>query len=124
MATDVVRRRACRTLATAAFLLLIAGISYFAILSFSVRFATEDTARAAWFVDLADFLSGDRGWYQNANVYGIGALVLALVSLLFGVHPLARITLPVAVLTIIALQVYGDEIRELLTQWAQKGSRS
>lgn len=118
------RRKIARILASAGFLLLIVGITYFAILVFSVRFAEEEGARAASFIDLADFVSGRRAWYQDARTYGASALVLALVSLLFGVHPLARITLPVAILAIIGLQVYGEELRELIIEWARKGGGS
>ncbi len=122
MATSVVRRRTCRTLAVTGFLLLIIGITYFAILVFSVRFAAEETTRAAAFVDLADFLSGSRGWYENATVYSAGSLALALTSLLFGVHPLSRITLPIAVVVVVALQVYGEEIRVVIAEWARRGA--
>ncbi len=122
MGTSVVRRRTSRTLAAAGFLLLIIGITYFAILVFSVRFAAEETERAAAFVDLADFLSGTRGWYENATVYSAGSLALALTSLLFAVHPLARITLPIAIGLVVALQVYGEEIRVLITEWAHRGA--
>ena len=124
MAAAISRRKIARILASAGFLLLIIGITYFAILVFSVRFAEQEGARAASFIDLADFVSGGRTWYQDARTYGASALVLALVSLLFGVHPLARITLPIAILAILGLQVYGEELRELITEWARKGSGS
>lgn len=107
-----------RTAASAAFVLLIVGITYFGILVIKVRYG-DPSERAAAFVELGDFLAGRAPWFQDGRTYGAAALVLALVSILFGVHPLARITLPIAGASFLILQVWGDELRELIVFWAR-----
>ena len=106
--------------ASSAFLILVIGITYFAILVFAARYG-EGEARATAFREIGLFLSGQLAWYQDARMYGAAALLLALVSLLFGVHPLARITLPVAGLAYLLLHLYEEEIQDLITRWAQSG---
>lgn len=113
-------RRTSRVLASGAFVLLIVGITYFAALVVYVRFGPAET-RATAFVELGDFLSGRGEWFRDARTYGGGALLLALLSILFGVHPLARITLPIAGALFLILHLRGDEIRELLTELARRG---
>ena len=112
-------RRSARVLASAAFVLLIVGITYFATLVIYVRFG-PDATRATAFIELGDFLSGQGEWYRDARTYGGGALLLALFSILFGVHPLARITLPIAGALFLILHLRGDEIREMLTELARR----
>ena len=90
------RSRACCTaLAAFGFVLLIVGVTYFAMLVLSVRYGGQGE-RASAYYELGKFLTGGLEWYKDARVYGAVALLSALVSLLFGVSPLARITLPVA----------------------------
>ena len=113
-------RALARALASAGFVLLIVGITYFAILVLYTRYGGPQE-RALAFVELADFLSGAGAWYRDARTYGGGALVLAILSILFGVHPLARITLPISGAIFLILQFYGEELRELLTIWARLG---
>lgn len=117
-----VRRSRCfaALLASGAFLVLIAGISYFAILVFTVQ-ATAGNERATAYREMGLFLNGQLEWYRDARVYGATALLLALISLLFGVHPLARITLPVAGAAYVVVHVYGEELRDLLARWALHG---
>jgi len=110
-------RKVAALLASAAFLVLIAGISYFAIIAFTVR-TTSGPERATAYRELGLFLNGQLDWYRDARVYGAGALLLALLSLLFGVHPLARITLPVAGAAYVLLHLYGEQLRDLLARWA------
>ena len=104
--------------ASAGFLILIVGITYFAMLVFSVGFA-EPAARAANYYELGFFLSGKLEWYKDARVYGGASLLCALVSILFGVHPLARITIPISGIAFVTLAIWGDQIRELITRWAK-----
>lgn len=113
-------RRGASFLASASFLILIIGITYFAILVLSVHYG-ESENRAAAYRELGMFLSGQLEWYRDARVYGAASLVLALASLLCGVHPLARITLPVAGLAYAVLHLGGEQIRDLLYQWAVLG---
>ena len=113
-------RAIARTLASAAFVLLIVGITYFAILVLLTHYGGSQE-RAVAFVELADFLSGGGAWYRDARTYGGSALILAILSILFGVHPLARITLPISGAVFLVLQFYGEELRELLTIWARLG---
>ncbi len=113
-------RRLAALLASAAFLVLIAGISYFAILVFTVQ-ATAGPERATAYREMGLFLNGQLEWYRDARVYGAGALLLALISLLFGVHPLARITLPVAGAAYVVVHLYGEQLRDLLARWALQG---
>jgi hypothetical protein len=75
--------------------------------------------RAAAYVELGQFLSGQLEWYRNAHVYGSLSLVSALVSLLFGVSPLARITVPVAGGCYVVLFVFGDKVGALIESWAR-----
>ena len=112
-------RRIATLLASAGFLAMVVGITYFAILVLTAHYGSEERRYAA-FRELGMFLSGqgDLPWYQDARVYGALALLLGLTSLLFGVHPLARITLPVAFLVYVTVHAYGEEIHELLVHWA------
>ena len=64
---------------------------------------------------------GRREWYRDGRVYGGASLLLALISILFGVHKLARITIVVSGLSFAVLQIWGDAIREILTSWARGG---
>jgi len=121
---EVKRRTTSRLVATtcasSAFLVLVIGITYFAILVYSVHYG-EGEARATAFREIGLFLSGKLAWYQDARVYGAAALLFALISLLFGVHPLARITLPVAGIAYALLHLFQSEIQDLLTRWARSG---
>jgi hypothetical protein len=48
------------------------------------------------------------------------SLLCALTSLLFGVHRLARVTIPVAGGIFVALQVWGDEIKQFIENLASR----
>jgi hypothetical protein len=111
-------RALCTAFAGLGFLVLIVGITYFAMLVLSVRYGAPEP-RAAAYVELGQFLSGQLEWYRNARVYGSLALVSALVSLLFGVSPLARITIPVAGGCYVVLFVFGDKVGALIESWAR-----
>jgi len=100
------------------FLVLIVGITYFAMAALSVRYGAAET-RAAAYVQMGRFLSGQLEWYQNARVYGAVALLCALTSLLFGLSPLARITLPVAGACYVLLVFWGKEVGGLIESWAR-----
>ena len=111
-------RALCTAFAGLGFLVLIVGITYFAMLVLSVRYGGPEP-RAAAYVELGQFLSGQLEWYRNARVYGSLALVSALVSLLFGVSPLARITVPIAGGCYVVLFVFGDKAGALIESWAR-----
>ncbi len=111
-------RALCTLFAGLGFLVLIVGITYFAMLVLSVRYGAAE-ARMADYVDLGRFLSGQLEWYRNARVLGGLALVSSLVSLLFGVSPLARITIPIAGACYVVLVAYGEELGVLLEGWAR-----
>jgi len=109
-------------LASAGFVVLIVGVTYFAILVLATHFAAPEDRYAA-FRELGLFLSGaGQPWFRDARVYGAVSLLLALASILFGPHPLARITLPVALLIYCVVHLYGNELRDLLLEWALRSA--
>lgn len=108
-----------KVFASLGFLVLIVGITYFAMLVFAVEFG-HGADRAASYYELARFLSGRLEWYRDARVYGAVSLLCALVSVLFGVHPLARITLPVAGSAFVVLHIWGESIWRMITTWARR----
>jgi hypothetical protein len=116
---DLRSRRIATFFASAGFLVMVVGVTYFAILVLTAHYGSEERRYTA-FRELGMFLSGEGNlaWYQDARVYGAVTLLLALASLLFGVHPLARITLPVAFLIYVGVHLYGVEMQEMLVQWA------
>lgn len=109
--------------ASVGFVVLIMGITYFAILVLSIRFGAEED-RATAYYELGGYLSGNLEWYRDARVYGAVALLCALTSILFGVHRLARITLPVAGVCYLVLHVFHDQISNVLSEWARLVSRT
>ena len=111
-------RGIARGLGGAAFLVLVVGVTYFAILVVTVRFGA-DAQRAAAFRELGQYLTGGLAWYQDARIYGAGALVLALLSILFGVAPLGRITLLVSGSIYVTFLLFGDRIADALRRWAE-----
>lgn len=112
-------RGTAKALGSAAFVVLIAGITYFAILVATAKIGDE-AGRADGFYTLTRYLNGGLKWYQDARVYGAASLVLALTSFLFGVHPLARISLLVSGLIYVTFLVFGDEIRHVVARWASQ----
>ena len=112
-------RGLCTLLAGIGFVVLIIGVTYFALLAVSARYGGQE-ARATAYVDLGRFLSGGRVWYKDARVYGGVALLLALASLLFGVSPLTRITIPVAAACYFLLVFRGEQLGKLIESWALK----
>jgi len=106
--------------ASLAFLLLVAAIVYFALLVLSVHYGGNES-RARAYRELGLYLSGGLEWYRDARILGAASLLSALVSLLFGVHPFARITIPVAGLAYLTLHIFGDEIFALIREWALRG---
>jgi hypothetical protein len=113
-------RRLCAAFAGLGFLLMIVGITYFAMLVLSVRFGGQG-ARAAAYYELGQFLTGEREWYKDARIYGAVSLMAALTSLLFGVSPLARITIPVAGSCYVLLVFFHEQIGRLIETWAKSG---
>jgi hypothetical protein len=118
------RGRVARTVSTffasLGFLLMVTTITYFALLVLSVHYG-EHESRARAYRELGLFLSGGLEWYRDARILGAGSLLAGLISLLFGVHPFARITIPVAGLAYLTLYIFGDEIFALIKQWALMG---
>jgi hypothetical protein len=116
------RSRALSTaLASVGFVILIVGITYFALLVLAIRYDAPD-ARASAYYELGQFLTGGLPWYQNAQVYGATALLCALASLLFGVSPLARITIPIAGACYVTLFFFREPIMGALIRWAQQSA--
>jgi len=116
-------RGLCAFFASLGFVVLIMGITYFAILVLSIRYGAEND-RAAAYYELGGYLSGTLEWYRDARVYGAVALLFSLTSILCGVHRLARITLPVAGVCYIVLHAFGDQISEVISEWARMVSRA
>ena len=115
-----VARQISTLFASLGFLLLVAAITYFALLVLSVHYG-EDESRARAYRELGLYLSGGLEWYRDARILGAGSLLAGLISLLFGVHPFARITIPVAGLAYLTLHIFGDEIFTLIKEWALMG---
>ena len=111
-------RRLATFFASLGFVILVVGVTYFAMLVVAVQLGEEDE-RAASYYELGKFLSGRLEWYQDARVYGSVSLLCALVSILFGVHPLARVTIPISGLAYVILNFFGQGIWELITRWAR-----
>ena len=88
------------------------------MLVLELRFGSAEY-RVAALRDIGLFLSGQQAWYQDATFYGVTSLLLALVSLLFGNHRLARITVCVSGAVYLALLFARDGITDLLLQWAR-----
>ena len=115
------RPRALATwFASLGFLILTIGIAYFAILVLAIQFAETSADRATHYYELAKYLSGRLEWYLDARVYGAASLLSALISVLFGLHPLARVTIPVAGLCYAVLHLFSETIWEMITSWAQR----
>jgi len=111
-------RRLARFFASAGFVVLIVGLTYFGALVLTIAFGdTEMKATALREIGL--FLTGKGGWFQDARVYGALSLVLALLSLLFGDHPLARITLVASGLVYLTFLLAGEEITAWIIEIAQ-----
>ena len=113
-------RALCATFAGLGFVVLIVGVTYFAMLVLGVRYG-GDEPRATAYYELGRFLYGGLDWYKDARVYGGVSLLCALVSLLFGVSPLARITIPVAGACYVGLVFYGEPLGRLIEGWAMRG---
>jgi hypothetical protein len=113
-------RALCASFAGLGFLLMIVGVTYFAMLVLSVRYGDQGT-RAAAYYELGQFLTGEMEWYRDARVYGAMSLVAALTSLLFGVSPLARITIPVAGACYVVLVFLGGTVGRMIERWASGG---
>jgi hypothetical protein len=113
-------RALCASFAGLGFLLMIVGVTYFAMLVLSVRYGDQGT-RAAAYYELGQFLTGEMEWYRDARVYGAMSLVAALTSLLFGVSPLARITIPVAGACYVVLVFLGGTVGRMIESWASGG---
>jgi hypothetical protein len=113
-----------RTLSTAfaglGFVILIVGITYFAMLVLAARYAGPEV-RATAYYELGQFLSGQLEWFKDARIYGAVSLLCALVSLLFGLSPLARITIPVAGACYVLLVFFGQQVVALIEGWALRG---
>jgi len=114
-----VRQSLSTLCASIAFLILVIGLTYFAWLVVSVQFGTGDMQAGAY-RELGSYVGGKGEWYRDARVHASGALVFALASLLFGRHPFARITAPVAALQYIVLQFFGDPMLAVIREWAQR----
>ena len=119
------RGKAARTVSTffasLAFLLLVAGITYFALLVLSVHYG-ENESRARAYRELGLYLSGGLEWYRDARILGASSLLAGLISLLFGVHPFARITIPVAGLLYLTLPIFVAQIYALIPALALFGT--
>jgi hypothetical protein len=117
-------RTVAAILASTGFLIFVIGVTYFAILVLAVRFSEAPEERFTAARELGLFL-GTRdpewAWYKDGRVYGGASLLLALVSILFGVHKLGRITIVVSGLAFAVLQIWGEAIREILNRWALGG---
>ncbi|MHC4730733.1 MAG: hypothetical protein ACYS6Z_09105 [Planctomycetota bacterium] len=117
-------RTVAAILASLGFLILVIGVTYFAILVLATRYSEAPEERFAAGHELGQFL-GTRdpewAWYKDARVYGGASLLFALTSILFGVHKLARITIVVSGLAYALLHIWGDAIREALNRWALGG---
>lgn len=114
-------RTVAAILASLGFLILVVGVTYFAILVLAIRYSEVPEERFTATAELGQFLGSrdrDWAWYKDGRVYGGASLLFALTSILFGVHKLARITIVVSGLAYAALHIWGDAIREVLTRWA------
>jgi hypothetical protein len=111
-------RRLARFFASAGFVVLVVGLTYFGALVLTVTFG-GDEMKATALREVGLFLTGGQGWFQDARVYGALSLVLALLSLLFGNHPLARITLVTSGLVYLTFLLAGEQITAWIVGIAQ-----
>jgi len=114
---QAIARSLCTLFASLGFLILVVGITYFALLVASVHFGDPDTTVRAY-REIGLYLGGKLEWYRDARVYGASSLLCALISLLFGVHPFARITIPVAGLAYLVLHLFGQAVFEAIRNFA------
>lgn len=113
-------RALCTAFAALGFVVLIVGITYFGMLVLSTHYGQQDM-RATAYYELGQFLTGKLEWYKDGRLYGAVSLLLALTSLLFGMSPLARITIPIAGVCYVALFFFGDRFARLIETWARAG---
>ncbi len=111
-------RRLARFFASAGFVVLIVGLTYFGALVLTIAFGGGEM-KAAALREVGLFLTGKEGVLQDARVYGALSLVLALLSLLFGNHPLARITVVASGLVYLTFLLAGEEITAWIVAIAQ-----
>ena len=117
-AKKLIRQALCTLFACVGFLLLVIGLTYFALLAASVALGdAEMQARA--YRELGFYLGGELEWFRDARLYGGGSLLAALVSVLLGRHPFARITIPVAAILYVVLYFFDDTILEVVKSWAE-----
>jgi hypothetical protein len=102
------------------FLILVAAITYFALLVLWVHYGAGER-RAQAYRELGLYLSGGLEWYRDARILWAASLLSALFSLLCGPHPFARITIPIAGTIYLTLHLFGEEIFELIKHWALVG---
>ncbi|MEM8885458.1 MAG: hypothetical protein AAGD14_15440 [Planctomycetota bacterium] len=107
----------CTFFASVGFLLLVVAITYFALLVASVHFGDQEmTSRA--YRELGLYLGGELEWYRDARVLSSVSLLCGLVSLLFGVHPFARVTVPIAIIIYVILHFFGGPVIEAIREFA------
>ncbi len=111
-------RRLARFFASAGFVVLVVGLTYFGALVLTIAFGGGEM-KAAALREVGLFLTGKEGVLQDARVYGALSLVLALLSLLFGNHPLARITVVASGLVYLTFLLAGEEITAWIVAIAQ-----
>ena len=111
-------RRLARFFASAGFVVLVVGLTYFGALVLTIAFGGREM-KAAALREVGLFLTGKEGLLQDARVYGALSLVLALLSLLFGNHPLARITVVASGLVYLTFLLAGEEITAWIVAIAQ-----
>lgn len=117
------RRFPSRTLAgffaSLGFLVFAVGATYFALLVLAVNSREAASERAVAYYELARYLSGELEWYLDARLYGGVSFLCALISLLFGNHRLARVTLILAGSAFLGLVLFQNELWKVITSWAK-----
>ncbi len=105
--------------ASVGFLIFAIGATYFALLVLAVQAREGANERTVAYIELGRYLTGRLPWYLDARLYGASSFLCALLSLLFGNHKLARVTLVLSGAAFIGLVLYQDELWQLITNWAR-----
>ena len=118
-AKKLIRQSLSTLFASLAFLVLVIAMTYFAWMVMAIN-SGGDELRARTYRQLGAYIGGELEWFRDAQVHVGSALLFALLSILLGRHPFARITLPVAVVLYVAVYFFDESILRVVREWASR----